>query len=107
MKYIIYGSDNCIWCNRSVDLLKVLKINYKYYNISDINKETNKLYKSIPKNYITIPKIFIIKNKEKPKFIGGFDSLLKSIEKNKISKKKSSKKKSSKKKSSKKKSNKR
>lgn len=103
MKYIIFGSKNCIWCNRSVDLLKTYKLKYKYYEVSDI-KNNNKIYNMVPNNYKTIPKIFIVKNNSKPKFIGGFNELLSHINKHalsiKTSKSKKSKRKTSKSKKS-------
>ena len=93
MKYIIFGSKNCIWCNKSVDLLKAYKLKYKYYEVSNI-KSNNKLYNIVPTNYKTIPKIIVVNNNSKPKFIGGFNELLTHINKHALSSKKSKSKKS-------------
>ena len=73
---IVFGLSDCIYCKKTLELLKKKKISYKYYLIDNYYNiffklfiEISKLYPNfnIDSNYKTIPVIFI-----KKKFIGGY-----------------------------------
>jgi glutaredoxin len=78
---IVFGLSTCIYCKKTLELLKDKKIRYKYYNIYKyynlffkIFIELGQLYPNlnIDIHYKTIPIIF-----DKKKFIGGYNELVK------------------------------
>ena len=81
MKYIVIGRHSCGWCVRSKQLLEYLKKSFKFIDLDIIsNKENNKYNKYIPNSYSFIPKILIIEKNKTPKFIGGYDNLIKYLD---------------------------
>ena len=78
---IIFGLSYCVYCNKSIELIKKNRNSYKYYLIDKhfnlffkIFLEVTKLYPNLLINieHKTVPIIFY-----KKKFIGGYDELIK------------------------------
>lgn len=78
----IYGLNKCFYCRMAKELCKKHKLKYRFYDINEIeNKLKIVSYKQngkIPKNYVSIPIIFL-----NYRFIGGFKELENKILKNK------------------------
>lgn len=72
-KLVIYGKDNCPYCQRSVNLCQRKGYEYEYYKIGeDVSKED--VVKRIGREFRTVPQIIFI-NDDKEEYIGGFDDL--------------------------------
>lgn len=78
---IIFGLSYCVYCKKTLELLKKNKISYKYYSIDkyfnlffNVLIEVSKIYPNFQINpkHKTVPVIFY-----KKKFIGGFTELSK------------------------------
>lgn len=76
---IIFGLSYCVYCKKTIELLKKKNISFKYYLIDDYFKlffdiflTLHKLYPNffINPEHKTVPVIFY-----KKKFVGGFDEL--------------------------------
>ncbi len=71
MKYVVYGSPRCAYCNSAKDLLDHKGLEYEYRDISQ-NEEWKEFLMS--SGFRTVPQIFVEGGAEKP-YIGGYDSL--------------------------------
>lgn len=66
--FVIFGRDNCHFCNKAKDLLEENGIEYEYFNVDDaVNLST---LKSLKPDAATIPQIWVDGN-----HLGGFDDL--------------------------------
>lgn len=77
--YVVFGLSTCIFCRKTIELLKSKNIKYKFYNIDDIYNLFFKTFinmayiypnLNIDPTHKTVPIIFY-----KKKFIGGFTNL--------------------------------
>ena len=73
---IMFGLSHCIYCKKTLELLKKNKISYKYYSVDkyynlffDLFRKLSNVFPNlnINPNHHTVPVIFI-----KKKFIGGY-----------------------------------
>ncbi len=69
--YIIYGSKNCHFCNKSTELLKNMNIQYTYFDITENKTEIMNKLASQTNNQRTVPIIFKDTN-----CIGGYYELM-------------------------------
>lgn len=76
---VVFGLSSCIFCRKTIELLKIKNIKYKFYNIDDIYNLFFKTFNDLSHEYPnldidpthkTVPIIFY-----KKKFIGGFTNL--------------------------------
>ena len=70
MKVLIYTRNNCVWCDRAKNLLKINNLEYEEVDLSDDVKREN-FYKKFNNSIKTMPQIFIDDNR-----IGGFEALV-------------------------------
>ena len=70
MKVLIYTRNNCIWCERAKNLLKINNLDYEEIDLSDDVLREN-FYKKFNNSIKTMPQIFIDNNR-----IGGFEALV-------------------------------
>jgi len=70
VKVLIYTRDNCIWCDRAKNLLKINNLDYEEIDLSDDVLREN-FYKKFNNSIKTMPQIFIDNNR-----IGGFEALV-------------------------------
>ena len=70
MKVLIYTRNNCVWCDRSKNLLKINNLEYEEVDLSDDVLREN-FYKKFNNSIKTMPQIFIDDNR-----IGGFEALV-------------------------------
>lgn len=77
--FVVFGLSTCIFCSKTIELLKSKNIKYKFYNIDDIYNLFFKTFYELANEYHnididsthkTVPIIFY-----KKKFIGGFTNL--------------------------------
>lgn len=68
--FLIYGRDNCVWCDRAVALLENKGIDYTLIKINTETGENLQEFFDATNNARTVPQIFI--NGE---LIGGYDRL--------------------------------
>lgn len=77
--FVVFGLSTCIFCHKTIELLKSKNIKYKFYNIDEIYNLFFKTFNDLAHEYpnldidpthITVPIIFY-----KKKFIGGFTNL--------------------------------
>ena len=69
MKAIVYGKNNCIWCERSKYLLEENSIEFEYRNIEEEPKYREELAEKLP-TARTVPQIFL-----DDEYVGGFTQL--------------------------------
>lgn len=69
MKAIVYGKNNCIWCERSKYLLEENSIEFEYRNIEEEPKYREELAEKLP-TARTVPQIFL-----DGEYVGGFTQL--------------------------------
>jgi glutaredoxin len=83
--YIIFGKSYCQYCQNSRKILKNRKKKYIYVQLEKKKnqKYVDKLieYGLIPESYMTIPMIIRRMGKDKVKFIGGNEELIKYLKK--------------------------
>ena len=70
MKVLIYTRNNCVWCDRAKNLLKINNLDYEEIDLSDDVLREN-FYKKFNNSIKTMPQIFIDNNR-----IGGFEALV-------------------------------
>ena len=70
MKVLIYTRNNCIWCDRAKNLLKINNLDYEEIDLSDDVLREN-FYKKFNNSIKTMPQIFIDNNR-----IGGYEALV-------------------------------
>ena len=70
MKVLIYTRNNCVWCDRAKNLLKINNLEYEEVDLSDDIQREN-FYKKFNNSIKTMPQIFIDNNR-----IGGFEALV-------------------------------
>lgn len=70
MKVLIYTRNNCVWCDRAKNLLKINNLEYDEVDLSDDVLREN-FYKKFNNSIKTMPQIFIDDNR-----IGGFEALV-------------------------------
>ncbi len=70
MKVLIYTRNNCVWCDRAKNLLKINNLEYEEIDLSDDVLREN-FYKQFNNSIKTMPQIFIDDNR-----IGGFEALV-------------------------------
>ena len=70
MKVLIYTRNNCVWCDRAKNLLKINNLEYEEVDLSDDVLREN-FYKKFNNSIKTMPQIFIDNNR-----IGGFEALV-------------------------------
>jgi glutaredoxin 3 len=70
VKVLIYTRNNCIWCDRAKNLLKINNLDYEEIDLSDDVLREN-FYKKFNNSIKTMPQIFIDNNR-----IGGFEALV-------------------------------
>ncbi len=70
MKVLIYTRNNCVWCDRAKNLLKINNLEYEEVDLSDDVLREN-FYKKFNNSIKTMPQIFIDDNR-----IGGFEALV-------------------------------
>ena len=70
MKVLIYTRNNCVWCDRAKNLLKINNLEYEEVDLSD-NVLRENFYKKFNNSIKTMPQIFIDDNR-----IGGFEALV-------------------------------
>lgn len=70
--YEVYGSPNCVYCERAVDLLEDNNLPYKYINLVE---DQNKRDEFIANDWRTVPQVFFITAGEDAFHIGGFKEL--------------------------------
>jgi glutaredoxin len=64
---VIYGKDNCAWCEKAKDLLAEIKVTYIYHNLNQSNLTD---FKQKNPNIKTVPAIWI-----NDTYIGGYQEL--------------------------------
>ena len=80
MNYIIFTTDDCPYCDDTIDLLKKHKLNYRMVRFHhDQRYLLNDIKRSF--DWPTVP-IVIVRDKDKIDFIGGFDNLVERLEPN-------------------------
>lgn len=67
---LIYGRDNCIWCDRAVALLETKGLDYTLIKINPQTGENLNEFFEMTNNAKSVPQIFI-----NGKLIGGYDKL--------------------------------
>jgi glutaredoxin len=82
-QYIIYGTNQCIFCTKSKILLEDEDIEYDYNDLDTIYPNwrdvfTDKKITDLIGNYRQIPIIFKVSNNENT-FLGGFEELQKDL----------------------------
>jgi glutaredoxin 3 len=70
VKVLIYTRNNCVWCDRAKNLLKINNLEYEEVDLSDDVLREN-FYKKFNNSIKTMPQIFIDDNR-----IGGFEALV-------------------------------
>jgi len=70
VKVLIYTRNNCVWCDRAKNLLKINNLEYEEVDLSDDFLREN-FYKKFNNSIKTMPQIFIDDNR-----IGGFEALV-------------------------------
>jgi len=70
VKVLIYTRNNCVWCDRAKNLLKINNLDYEEIDLSDDVLREN-FYKKFNNSIKTMPQIFIDNNR-----IGGFEALV-------------------------------
>jgi glutaredoxin 3 len=70
VKVLIYTRNNCVWCDRAKNLLKINNLEYEEIDLSDDVLREN-FYKKFNNSIKTMPQIFIDNNR-----IGGFEALV-------------------------------
>jgi len=70
VKVLIYTRNNCVWCDRAKNLLKINNLEYDEVDLSDDVLREN-FYKKFNNSIKTMPQIFIDDNR-----IGGFEALV-------------------------------
>jgi len=70
VKVLIYTRNNCVWCDRAKNLLKINNLEYEEIDLSDDVLREN-FYKKFNHSIKTMPQIFIDDNR-----IGGFEALV-------------------------------
>jgi len=70
VKVLIYTRNNCIWCDRAKNLLKINNLDYEEIDLSDDVLREN-FYKKFNNSIKTMPQIFIDNNR-----IGGYEALV-------------------------------
>jgi glutaredoxin 3 len=70
VKVLIYTRNNCVWCDRAKNLLKINNLEYEEIDLSDDVLREN-FYKQFNNSIKTMPQIFIDDNR-----IGGFEALV-------------------------------
>lgn len=77
--FVVFGLSTCIFCQKTIELLKSKNIKYKFYNIDNIYNLFFKTFNNLAFEYPnldiipthkTVPIIFY-----KKKFIGGFTNI--------------------------------
>ncbi len=69
MKALIYGKNNCIWCDRAKNLLDEHNIEYEFRNIEVEPKYREEMSIKLP-TARTVPQIFL-----DDQYVGGFNEL--------------------------------
>lgn len=79
IKYIVFGREGCVWCEKAAALLKNSGLNYKYYDINTMKGRLilDSFSDIIPKTYKYVPKIVKIDGE----FIEGYDGIKKILSK--------------------------
>lgn len=76
-KVTIYGKENCVWCERAVELCESKKIQFKYKKIEDL--ETRDILLKLLPDVKTVPQIW-----DGGTHIGGYTEFAEYIEGQKI-----------------------
>lgn len=79
MMFIIYGQPNCIWCERTKNLLDDLNIEYEYHNIT-YDRERQWEFLSYFPGRKTVPAILLLTPNDGDHThlsIGGYEDLVK------------------------------
>ena len=75
MKYIVYGTPNCSFCNKAKTLLEMYKQDYVYKEVgTELTKE--QLEETLNRKVQTVPQIVRVADGFS-EYIGGFDELKK------------------------------
>jgi len=74
MSVVIYGKDNCSWCEKAVDTAYQYGIEYEYRNVMHNDEWMAELLEAYPKCK-TVPQIFWY-----GRHVGGYEDFLSEIE---------------------------
>lgn len=75
MKYVMYGSPQCFYCNAAKDLFEHKGIDYEYINIAE--KEEDKQF-LLGLGLRTVPQVFLFDvDKKEVNRVGGYEDLVK------------------------------
>jgi glutaredoxin len=76
MKYIVYGTPSCSFCNKAKTLLEIHKQNYAYKEVgTELTKE--QLEETLNRKVRTVPQIVRVLPDGFTEYVGGFDELKK------------------------------
>lgn len=79
-KLRIYGRDDCIFCQKAIDVVSDHGIQYDYWDVDDIDNLSR--LKKLQPEVKTVPQIFVLDNGEETYYIGGYEDLIDQIQKN-------------------------
>lgn len=72
--FIVYGKDNCVWCDRAKDLLRSVDADWDFSNIETDPKEIPD-FKALFPGASTVPQVFY-GGKDGDESIGGYEALV-------------------------------
>ena len=71
-RYIVYGRDDCMYCETAKGLLMALHKDFSYI---DITEDKDAQYRGIKEGWETVPQILFIDENEEEEYVGGFEDL--------------------------------
>lgn len=75
MEFIIYGKEDCKYCNKAKNLLDTFGYNYRYTDVKEEEIDLIELARKLGISKVTtVPQIQVVEN-EVTTYIGGFDKL--------------------------------
>lgn len=69
--FVIYGRDNCIWCDRAVELAQDLDLNFSFKNIETNLHDRQEFREKLP-TARTVPQVFY-----KDRHVGSYEQFVK------------------------------
>lgn len=70
--YTIYGTENCVWCDRAVELVDKLGEGYQYVDVGE-DPKAQQMFRD--NSFRTVPQVFLGDT-----HIGGFEALRKTLQ---------------------------
>lgn len=78
MSYIVFGKENCIYCDKAKELLSKKNVNFKYIDIK--TGDSIEIFKAMFPASKTVPQILEVKTTNVYRYIGGYTNLEKEID---------------------------